>query len=98
VYKITGALPAAKLQEVIPNGIVVPAGIVKETPVASTTEPLVAIELPYLKAVMVDPVGDDAEPVPKEVIPAKEPVVEFPAVKITPPKFTGIFAMFLFFK
>jgi hypothetical protein len=94
VYKSTGALPAAKLQEVIPKGIVTPAGIVNEGPVASNTEPLVAYELPYLNAKIVDPVIATDEPVPKEVIPAKDPVTELPAVKITPPKFTGIFAMF----
>jgi len=37
------------------------------------------------------------EPVPKEIIPAKDPVTDCPAVKITPPKFTGIFAMLFYF-
>jgi hypothetical protein len=35
VYKNTGALKAAKLQEVINKGTVAPAGIVNEGPVAS---------------------------------------------------------------
>jgi hypothetical protein len=98
VYKNTGALPAAKLQDVINKGTLVPAGIVNETPVVSTTDWFKFNPFPYLKAEITDPVGEFTEPVPKEIIPAKEPVIEFPAVKITPPKLTGIFAILFLFK
>jgi hypothetical protein len=98
VYKITGALPAAKLQEVINNGTVAPAGIVNETPVASIIAWFACNPFPYLKAEIVDPVGELKDPVPKEIIPANEPVADCPAVKSTPPKFTGMFAILLFFK
>jgi hypothetical protein len=98
VYKITGALPAAKLQEVINKGTVAPAGIVNDTPVASIIAWFACNPFPYLNADIVDPVGAVADPVPKEIIPAKDPVTEFPAVKSTPPKFTGMFAILLFFK
>jgi hypothetical protein len=98
VYKITGALPAAKLQEVINKGTVAPAGIVNETPVDSIIAWFACNPFPYLKAEIVEPVGEVADPVPKEIIPAKEPVIDCPAVKSAPPKFTGIFAMLLFVK
>jgi hypothetical protein len=98
VYKITGALPAAKLQEVINKGIVAPAGMVNETPVVSIIAWFTPSPFPYLNAEIIDPVGDDADPVPKEIIPAKEPVADCPAVKSNPPKFTGMFAILLFFK
>jgi hypothetical protein len=56
--------------------------------------PFVELRLtPYLKAAMTDPVGALAEPVPRLWIPEKDPVIEFPAVKIDPPKFTGTFAI-----
>jgi hypothetical protein len=96
VYKITGALLAAKLQEVINKGIVAPAGIENEGPVASMVLPLAFIPVPYLKAAITDPEIAVADPVPKLCMPAKEPVAACPAVKITPLKFTGIFAMFYF--
>jgi len=98
VYKNTGALPAAKLQEVIKRGTEAPAGRVNEPPVVSTIAWLDNNPFPYLNAEIVEPVGVLIDPVPKEIIPAKDPVTEFPAVKITPPKFIGMFAMFLFFK
>jgi len=98
VYKNTGALPAAKLQEVINKGTEAPAGRVNEGPVVSTIAWLDSNPLPYLNAEIVDPVGEFKEPVPKEIIPAKDPDMDCCANKITPPKFTGIFAMFLFFK
>jgi hypothetical protein len=68
--------------------------MVNEAPVASMIAWFDCNPFPYLNAVIVDPVGAVADPVPKEIIPAKEPVIEFPAVKIIPPKFTGIFAIF----
>ena len=98
MYKSTGALKAAKLQEVINRGTVAPAGIVNEGPVASIIAWFACSPFPYLNAEIVEPVGVLIDPVPKEIIPAKDPVTEFPAVKITPPKFIGMFAMFLFFK
>jgi hypothetical protein len=98
VYKITGALLAAKLQEVINKGIVAPAGIENDGPVASMILPFVFNPVPYLKAEITDPDIAVAEPVPKLCIPAKEPVADCPAVKITPLKFTGIFAILLFVK
>jgi len=97
VYKSTGALKAAKLQEVMNKGTVAPAGIVNEGPVASIIAWFACNPAPYLNAEIVDPVGEFKEPVPKEIIPAKDPVVDCPAVKITPPKFTGIFAMLFYF-
>jgi len=96
VYKNTGALPAVKLQEVIKRGTEAPAGRVNEPPVVSTIAWLDNNPFPYLNAEIVEPVGVLIDPVPKEIIPAKDPVTEFPAVKSTPPKFTGIFAMFYF--
>jgi hypothetical protein len=96
VYKITGALFAAKLQEVINKGIVTPAKSVNEGPDASIIFPLLLRPVPYLKAEITDPDTAVADPVPKLCIPAKEPVADCPAVKITPLKFTGIFAMLLF--
>lgn len=98
MYKITGALPAAKLQEVINKGRVVPAGRVNETPGASIIAWFEPNAFPYLKAEITDPVGDAADPVPKEIIPAKDPVTDCPAVKSIPPKFIGIFAICLLFK
>jgi hypothetical protein len=98
VYKNTGALLAAKLQEVINKGILSPTFIVNEGAVASIILWLGPNPAPYFKAVITEPEIAEADPVPKHCIPAKEPVADCPAVKITPPKFTGIFAMFLFFK
>jgi len=95
VYKNTGALPAAKLQDVINKGTLAPAGRVNETPVVSIIDWFEFNPFPYLKAEIVDPVGAFNEPVPKEIIPAKEPVADCPAVKINPPKLTGIFAIFV---
>jgi hypothetical protein len=94
VYKITGALPAAKLAEVMNKGIVTPAGMVNEGPEPSITLASAFNPTPNFQAEIVEPVGALAEPVPKLCIPAKEPVTDCPAVKITPPKFTGIFAIF----
>jgi hypothetical protein len=96
VYRITGALFAAKLQEVINKGIVSPAFKVNEGPTASIMFPLLPRPVPYLKAAITDPEIAVADPVPKLCIPAKEPVAACPAVKITPLKFTGMFAMFYF--
>jgi hypothetical protein len=98
VYKITGALPAAKLQEVINKGIESPTFIVNEGPVASIIFWFAPNATPYLNPEIVEPEIAVTDPVPKHCIPAKDPVIDCPAVKITPPKFTGIFAMFLFFK
>jgi hypothetical protein len=65
VYKITGALKAPKLADVINKFIVSPAGKVNEGPVASITVPLAFIPAPYLKVVIIEPVGELMEPVPK---------------------------------
>ncbi len=97
MYKITGALPAAKLQEVINKGILSPAFIVNEGAVASIILWFAPNATPYFKAEMIDPDGLVKDPVPKHYIPAKEPVIDCPAVKMIPPKFTGIFAMLFYF-
>ena len=65
MYKNTGALPAAKLQEVINKGTEAPAGRVNEAPVVSTIAWLANNPFPYLIADITDPVGADADPVPR---------------------------------
>jgi len=99
VYKITGALPAAKLHDVINSGIIVPAGIVIVVAPDSITVLVADKAAPYLN-VTVEPVIfvlPFIEPDPKLCIPANEPVVDCVAVNITPPKFTGMFAILFFF-
>lgn len=97
MYKITGALLAAKLQEVISKGILSPTFIVNDGAVASIIPWLGPNAAPYFKAVITEPEIAVDDPVPKHCIPAKEPVIDCPAVKITPPKFTGIFAILFYF-
>ena len=67
MYKITGALPAAKLHDVINKGTVVPAGKVIVVAADSITVPVAVKAAPYLK-VTVEPVilvNPAADPVPK---------------------------------
>jgi hypothetical protein len=78
VNRITGALPAAKLHDVMNNGTIVPAGSVIVVAPDSITEPVADKAAPYLN-VTVDPVIfvlPFIEPDPKLWIPANEPVVD----------------------
>jgi hypothetical protein len=96
-YKITGALPAATLHEVMNKGIINPAGIVNDVgAVASIISPFAENPVPYFTDT-IEPVINDAGPIPRDITPAKEPVADCPAVKMVPPKFTGIFAILFYF-
>jgi hypothetical protein len=98
-YSITGALFAPRLHDVIAIGRVAPAGRVKEVAkVASVGYPFAPIPLIYFNPVITDPDIAPDDPVPRDIIPANDPVVDVPAVKNTPLMFTGIFAIVLFFK
>ena len=70
-----GALPAAKLQEVMTIGNVVPGAIVNGTPTASETTLLVNA-YPYLMPEIIEPDIAVAEPVPKHIIPENAPVID----------------------
>ena len=96
-YNITGALPAPKLHDVIAIGRVVPAGRVNDVAkVASVGYPFAPAPLIYLRPVITDPDIAWADPVPRDIIPAKDPVVEDPAVRNKPLIFTGMFAICYF--
>jgi len=98
VYKITGALTDAKLQEVINRGIVAPGGIIVLNEGDWITCPEASIPVPYLMVISAPFIVENSTvSVPKTVSPANEPVADCPAVNITPPKFTGIFAILLLF-
>jgi hypothetical protein len=98
-YNTTGALFAPKLHDVIAIGNVVPAGKVNDVANdASDGYPFCPIPLIYFNPVITDPDIAPDDPVPRDIIPANDPVVDVPAVKNTPLMFTGMFAIVLFFK
>jgi len=96
-YNITGALFAPKLHDVMASGSVAPAGRINVVEiVASNGKPFPLNPLMCFKPVIIDPDTACIDPVPKDIIPAKDPVIEDPAVKNAPLIFTGMFAILFY--